>query len=59
MKKYIIRDREAGNVIDEFNTIEEAEKAMNEYIIEDCESNSFENWDENANFYEIVEVNND
>lgn len=28
MKKFIIRDRESGNFIDEFDTIEEAQKEL-------------------------------
>ena len=48
---YVIRDREAGNIIDDsFKTIEEAEKMVEEYEREDkTEGNYVEN------FYEVVE----
>ncbi len=49
--KYIIRDTEAGNYIDEFDTLVEAEKTLLD----------FENHDQNEgiytpNFYEIISV---
>jgi len=48
---YVIRDREAGNIIDDsFKTIEEAEEMVEEYEREDkTEGNYVEN------FYEVVE----
>lgn len=48
--KYIIRDREAGNVIDKFATQEEAELALQEYEEEDKRDGTYE-----PDFYEIVE----
>lgn len=51
MKKYIIQDREAGNVIDEFDTIEAAEKCLAEYEEQDRADGTF-----TQDFYEIAEV---
>lgn len=51
--KYRIEDREAGNIIDRFYTLEEAEKTLEEYEKEDKEDGSY-----TENFYEIV-LNND
>lgn len=51
MKKYVTRDREAGNVIDEFNTREEAEAAVLRYEEEDVKFDQFE-----ENFYEVAEI---
>lgn len=50
MKKFIIQDREAGNKIDEFDTLEEAQKALAEYEEQDSQDGSF-----SPEFYEIVE----
>lgn len=47
--KYIIRDREAGNVIDKFATQEEAELALQEYEEEDKRDGTYE-----PDFYEII-----
>ena len=47
---YIIRDREAGNVIDEFRTLEMAEKVLREYEEEDKKNREY-----TKDFYEIVE----
>lgn len=49
---YIIRDREAGNVIDKFNTIEEAKAEVLRYEEEDKREDTYE-----EDFYEIVEMN--
>lgn len=49
--KYIIQDREAGNKIEEFNSLEEAEKALAEYEEQDKKDGTYE-----ENFYEIVEA---
>ena len=49
---YIIRDREAGNVIDKFNTLEEAQEELNRYEEEDKKEDTYE-----EDFYEIVELN--
>ena len=46
MKKYLTQDKETGTIIDEFNTYEEAENAIEKYEIEDGES---------VEFYEIKE----
>lgn len=51
MKKYIIRDREAGNVIDKFDTLSEAEAVMNGYEAHDKEDGIYV-----KDFYEIVEL---
>ena len=48
--KYILRDREAGNAIEEFFTREEAEQALKEYEEEDKREGIYE-----PNFYEITE----
>ena len=51
MKKYITRDREAGNVIDEFLTREEAEKAVALYEEADREDETY-----TPDFYEVAEI---
>ena len=51
MYKYIIRDREAGNIIDKFETLEEAEKAVNNFESQDIDDKIY-----TPNFYEIVEI---
>lgn len=48
---YVIRDREAGNVIDKFATYEEAEKALEEYENVDRADNIF-----TKDFYEICKI---
>lgn len=48
--KYIIRDREAGNIIDRFNTLAEAEAELRAYEEADKKDGIFE-----EDFYEIVE----
>jgi hypothetical protein len=47
---YVIRDREAGNPIDEFNTLEEAEEQLAVYEAEDKRDDTY-----TPDFYEIVE----
>lgn len=47
--KYITRDREAGNVIDEFTTFEAAQKAIEQYELDDQRQGIYE-----ADFYEIA-----
>jgi len=49
-QKFIIRDAEAGNVIDSFPTLEEAEAALNDYEAEDLANNDYL-----PDFYEIIE----
>ena len=52
MTTFTIRDKEAGNVIDDFNTIEEAKIALAEYEQDDKDNDCF-----TTDFYEIVESN--
>lgn len=47
---YVTRDREAGNVIDEFDTLKEAEEAIRKYEEEDKTDGTY-----TPNFYEIAE----
>ena len=47
--KFIIRDREAGNVIDSFNTLQEAKQALISFELEDKNSGVYED-----DFYEIT-----
>lgn len=47
--KYIIRDREAGNVIDRFGTLEEAQAELARYEAEDRAEGTYE-----EDFYEII-----
>lgn len=49
MKKYIIQDREAGNRIESFDSIAEAEAALAQYEGRDKEEGIYE-----PGFYEIV-----
>lgn len=49
---YIIRDREAGNMVDYFDTLEEAQTALAEYEEQDKKDGIYE-----EDFYEIAEVN--
>lgn len=51
-KKFVIRDREAGNLITYCDTIEEAEDELKKFIADD-EKEGYDNSD----FYEIVEAN--
>jgi len=50
MKQYIIRDREAGNIIDKFNTLKEAETTLARFEASDKVEGIYV-----ENFYEIVE----
>lgn len=50
MKKYIIQDREAGNYIDEFPTLKEAEELVRSWEEEEQADGTYV-----ENFYEIVE----
>jgi hypothetical protein len=49
--KFITRDREAGNIIDEFNTFVEAEAAVLAYEEEDRKLGQYE-----PDFYEVAEI---
>lgn len=50
-KKYIIQDREAGNIIEEFSTIQEAERELAQYEEHDKAEGTYTH-----DFYEIIEV---
>ena len=50
MKKYIIQHREAGNYIAYFNTLQEAQSALQKYEENDKKEKIY-----TPNFYEIVE----
>ena len=52
-KTYAIQDREAGNIIENFKTQDEAEKELKHYELTDKRNNEFE-----ENFYEIIEKEN-
>lgn len=47
---YIIQDREAGNFIDKFETLQDAEKALAQYEQTDKDEGTY-----TEDFYEIVE----
>lgn len=49
MKKWIVRDREAGNVIDWFDTEDEAIAEIEKFEQQDREEEQYE-----ADFYEVV-----
>jgi len=49
-KRYIVRDREAGNPIDEFATLEEAETTVEEFEAEDEKDGVF-----TPEFYEVYD----
>lgn len=51
MSKYIIRDREAGNVIDTFNSLTEAQDLVTQWEEEDRADGIFV-----QDFYEVVEA---
>ena len=51
MYKYIVRDKEAGNIIDRYKTLEEAEKAINDFELQDIDDKIY-----TPDFYEIVEI---
>ena len=50
MKRYIIRDREAGNIIEECDTLEEAVDIIDQYELEDDEEGIY-----TPNFYEVYD----
>ena len=50
MKKYIIQDREAGNIITKVDTLEEAKRLLEAYETMDKEEGTY-----TPDFYEIVE----
>lgn len=47
--KYVTRDREAGNIIDQFNALEEAEAAIRQYEEDDKADGIY-----TENFYEVA-----
>lgn len=49
--RVVIRDREAGNVITEFDTVEEAKKTLERYEQEDRKDGSY-----TEDFYEIYDL---
>lgn len=49
--RYAVRDREAGNIIEYFDTMEKAEKALQEYEESDKAEGIYE-----ENFYEVAEI---
>lgn len=51
MKRYVIRDREAGNIIESFNSLNEAQKCVDLFEQEDRIQDIFE-----PNFYEIYDT---
>lgn len=50
MKWYVIRDREAGNIIEAFTNLKEAKEALVAYEADDKAEGIY-----TPNFYEIVE----
>jgi hypothetical protein len=53
-KKYVIQDREARNIIEECDTLAEAQHILQQYEEEDKEEGMYTD-----DFYEIVEVKNE
>ena len=51
MDKYFMADREAGNIIDEFDSIEEAKKAILAYEEEDRKDGTY-----SEDFYDVVDI---
>lgn len=51
MKRYVIRDREAGNIIESFTHLSEAKKCVELFETEDRINNTFE-----PDFYEIYDT---
>lgn len=49
-KRYVVRDREAGNEIEKFKTAEDARKALNEYEESDKAEGIYE-----EGFYEVYD----
>ena len=53
-KRYVTRDAEAGNIIERFDTIEEARKAIESYEEQDKAEDVY-----TPNFYEIYDTKNE
>lgn len=51
MEKFVIRDREAGNIIDYFSTLKEAEAMLDEYEHQDKLDGVY-----TEDFYEIYDI---
>ena len=49
---YVVRDREAGNVITQFETMEEAQKELEKYEEQDKKDGTY-----SEDFYEIAVIN--
>ena len=47
----VVRDREAGNIIEEVKSFEEGNEKINEYEEDDILNGVYE-----SNFYEVVEI---
>lgn len=54
MSKFIIQDKEAGNYIDSFTTLKEAQQALREYETQDKAEGIY-----TPNFYGIIEADTD
>ena len=52
MKKYVLRDKEAGNYINEYLTLQDAENSLKDFESIDKANNEY-----TPDFYEIKEVN--
>lgn len=52
-KRFVIQDREAGNAIDSFDSLDEAHACMQEFIDEDMHESHY-----TPNFYEICDTLN-
>ena len=52
--RYTTRDRETGTLIDEFETVDEARAAIEEYEADDKDGNAYE-----ENFYEVYDSDNE
>ena len=50
MKFYVLQDREAGNIIDTFGTLEEAKAKVKEFEADDKKEDTF-----TEDFYEVIE----
>ena len=51
---YVVRDREAGNVIEHFNTVEEAKKTLERYEEQDKKDGVYV-----EDFYEIYDLDDE
>ena len=51
MKRFVIKDKQCGNVIDEFESLAAAESALKLYELDDKKNGVYE-----PDFYEIKEI---